>query len=78
MPVTPNAFGLYDMHGNVWEWNEEMLTGAKGVPVRVHRGGAWRSTAGFCAVSNLIRHDPANRDSHNGLRLARTPSGQGR
>jgi len=70
----PNGFGLYDMHGNVWEWNEEMLTNADTkAPERVHRGGSWSSTAGSCAVSNRNRLVPARRYYDNGLRLAQVP-----
>ena len=70
----PNAFGLYDMHGNVREWNEEMVTNATtGAPERVHRGGHWRDPAGACAVSYRYRAGPAYRSSLNGLRLARVP-----
>jgi hypothetical protein len=73
----PNGFGLYDMHGNVWEWNEEMLTNAtSGAPERVARGGSWYSPAAACAVSNRSRYGPASRNIRNGLRLARVPSGE--
>jgi formylglycine-generating enzyme required for sulfatase activity len=72
----PNGFGLYDMHGNVREWNEEMLTNAMtGAPERVNRGGNWISTAGPCAVSARSRHGPASRHNSLGVRLARVPVG---
>jgi formylglycine-generating enzyme required for sulfatase activity len=70
----PNAFGLYDMHGNVREWNEEMLTkAATGAPERVNRGGHWINAAGSCAVSHLSRNGPAYRSDNYGLRVARVP-----
>jgi len=68
----PNGFGLYDMHGNVWEWNEEMLTHATtGAPERVIRGGDWNHLAGYCAVNHRTRPGPAARTHDYGLRLAR-------
>jgi formylglycine-generating enzyme required for sulfatase activity len=70
----PNAFGLYDMHGNVREWNEETLTNAMTVaPERVFRGGSWYASADNCAVSNRNRHGPAYRNHDYGLRVARVP-----
>ena len=74
-----NAFGLYDMHGNVHEWNEEMLTNAEtGAPERVIRGGSWRGPAGECALNHRFRRGPAYRfdfSSLLGLRVARVADG---
>ena len=70
----PNGFGLYDMHGNVREWNEEMLTNAAtGSQERVNRGGFWNILAVNCAVSHRTRFGPAFRYFYYGFRVARVP-----
>lgn len=82
-----NAFGLYDMHGNVWEWVEDNWhDDYKGAPKdgrawvdkrmgyyrRVMRGGCCRSVAQYCR--SVLRHSdtPYFRISFVGFRLARS------
>jgi hypothetical protein len=81
----PNNFGLYDMHGNVWEWCEDLYDmGFYGKPVaveldavatsdseeRVVRGGCWGYDAGACRSSDRRLCPPAAHDGDFGFRPA--------
>lgn len=78
----PNAWGLYEMHGNVWEWCEDVYkeypSGAVTDPegpssglARVYRGGGWDDKAENCRSAFRYQCEPADRGNDNGLRLAR-------
>jgi formylglycine-generating enzyme required for sulfatase activity len=71
----PNKVGLYDMHGNVWQWCEDLLkTDALFPDVRVYRGGGWSLNAGYCRAAGRYGDRPVFQFYNLGFRLARVPA----
>ncbi|HEY6891200.1 MAG TPA: SUMF1/EgtB/PvdO family nonheme iron enzyme [Solirubrobacter sp.] len=70
----PNAWGLYDMIGNVWEWCWDVYDRDVYGPYRVLRGGGWSDEHWSCRASVRRRSHPTFAIEDVGFRLARSPS----
>jgi formylglycine-generating enzyme required for sulfatase activity len=80
----PNAFGLYDMDGNIWQWVEDCyLDSYQGAPsdgsarieqcsTRVVRGGAWGDDPRNLRSASRSMNRPVNRSNSLGFRVGRT------
>ncbi|ASA20375.1 cytoplasmic protein [Paenibacillus donghaensis] len=68
----PNAWGLHDMLGNVWEWCWDLYDPKVYGSYRVFRGGSWAEEARGCGATCRRRSHPTFRIDDLGFRLART------
>jgi formylglycine-generating enzyme required for sulfatase activity len=62
----PNKLGLYDMHGNLWQWTDTPEPSSRGL-----RGGSWFNEGSACRAGFRSRFAPSNREDDRGFRLVR-------
>jgi formylglycine-generating enzyme required for sulfatase activity len=83
----PNAWGLYDLHGNVWEWCQDWHSDLTSEPAmdprgpdsganKVRRGGSWFGPGHRCRCANRAYGHPASRFATTGFRLVWSTAGE--
>jgi formylglycine-generating enzyme required for sulfatase activity len=86
----PNAFGLYDMHGNVWEWcQDDWHNSYQGAPIdgsawiddsnpvrhrKILRGGSWIDNPDFCRSAFQFMNFPDDGELDMGFRVVYAPA----